>query len=161
MKQNTDTILNLLSKYYSGTSTNDEEDILREYFQSEDIPEEFDTDRRLFVSLNSEAKAPSWLKKSIERRIECKTYSSGRYYRWFTTITAAATIAIALTAGFSILQPQAPSHSEISPEEIRQITAMALNKLASTVEKGCNAVETAETKTIQTTQKAIQSLNSI
>lgn len=161
MKQDINTISNLLSKYYNGLSSENDEKALRKYFRGKDIPEEFDADRRLFVALDKSTNAPGWLKENICRNIDSKTAAAKNHRHWFISLTAAATFAIALTAGFSLLRSPAHSKSEMSPEEIRQMTAMALNKLASTVKKGCNAVETAETKTIQTTRIILDSINSI
>lgn len=161
MKTDIDKIYLLLEKFYDGSATEEEETFLRDFFRSANAPADLEADRRLFAELDRKVAAPAELKENIGRMIDIRAAIGKKRRRSAWIIAAAASLALAITAGMSMFAPRSTPDTEMSPEEIRMHTLMALNKLTGTVEKGCSAIQTAEDKTIETTQKAIQSINSL
>lgn len=161
MNSNYNELRALLEKYYEGATTEQEERLLRNLLRASELPSEFDTDRKLFDSLDATIEAPAWLKKSIERKIDNSPAPILKAPRWTFAVKIAATILLIAAVGIPLLRPGKAGRQELSPEEVREITAMALYKFSSTMEKGYEAIETAENTTFETTDKALNIINSL
>ena len=60
----------LLNKYYEGLTTEQEEQTLKDWLLSEDVPEEFAADRELFLQLQSAATNEPELPDGFSERLE-------------------------------------------------------------------------------------------
>ena len=66
----TDDMKQLLNKYYEGLTTEQEEQTLKDWLLSEDVPEEFAADRELFLQLQSAATNEPELPEGFSERLE-------------------------------------------------------------------------------------------
>ena len=120
------TIQNLLDKYMDGATSNEEEAMLRKYFEEHgnDIPEEWKTYRALFSYigfeqmnlsqiLKEEEKEEDFEKEDIAKEIIEKV-SRTRWLKYFGTSVAAAAIIAFLIVGIQkIAQPQPECYAVI------------------------------------------------
>ena len=131
------TIQDLLDKYMDGATSNEEEAMLRKYFEehSNDIPEEWESYRALFsyigfeqmnlsqILKEEEEKEEDFEKKDIakedferkeEEEISKKEASRSRWLKYFGTSVAAAAIIAFLIVGIQkIAQPQSECYAVI------------------------------------------------
>lgn len=130
------TIQDLLDKYMDGATSNEEEAMLRKYFEEHgnDIPEEWESYRALFSYigfeqmnlsqiLKEEEKEEDFEKKDIakedierkeEEEISKKEASRSRWLKYFGTSVAAAAIIAFLIVGIQkIAQPQPECYAVI------------------------------------------------
>lgn len=123
-------IQNLLDKYMNGATSNEEEAMLRKYFEEHgnDIPEEWESYRALFsyigfeqmnLSQNLKEKEEKEIEKEDiekkeEERISKKKASRSRWLKYFGTSVAAAAIIAFLIVGIQkIAQPQPECYAVI------------------------------------------------
>lgn len=111
------TIQNLLDKYMDGVTSNEEEAMLRKYFEEHgnDIPEEWESYRALFSYIGFEQMNLSRnLKEKEEKEIDKKEASRCRWLKYFGTSVAAAAIIAFLIVGIQkIAQPQPECYAVI------------------------------------------------
>lgn len=163
MNIETEYIKSLLSKYYSSDSTLDEERIIREYFAESDTDPELEADRAVFAAMSTPVEAPESLHAAVERTIderavlEVKRRLRPRYGR---IAAAAAVLVLAITASVHFLGGK-PAQPEMTPEEAREHTVMALTLLTKTVRKGYMAMETSAQTASTTITTAENSLNKL
>ena len=123
-------IQNLLDKYMDGATSNEEEAMLRKYFEEHgnDIPEEWESYRALFSYIGFEQMNLSQIlkeeeekeiekediEKKEEERISKKKASRSRWLKYFGTSVAAAAIIAFLIVGIQkITQPQPECYAVI------------------------------------------------
>lgn len=162
MNIETEYIKSLLSKYYSGDSTLDEERLIREYFAGAATDPELETDRMVFAAMAETVKAPDSLREAVEKHVEqesVKEIKKRLRPRYGRIAAAAAVLLAAVTVSVHYLGR--PSEPTLTPEEAREHTVMALTLLTKTMKKGYTAVEnsarTAST-TIETAENTINKL---
>lgn len=156
MNIETEYIKSLLARYYDGSSALDEERILREYFAGTDTDPALETDRAVFAALAAPASAPAGLRAAVEKAVDTRAAKevSKRLRPHYGRIAAAAAVIVAaISAGVHFFGPQ-PDVQEMTPEEARQHTIMALSLLTNTVREGCEAMETGA----QTTSSSFQAV---
>jgi hypothetical protein len=110
------TIQNLLDKYMDGVTSNEEEAMLRKYFEEHgnDIPEEWESYRALFSYIGFEQMNLSQILKEEEKEIDKKEASRSRWLKYFGTSVAAAAIIAFLIVGIQkIAQPQPECYAVI------------------------------------------------
>ena len=110
------TIQNLLDKYMDGATSNEEEAMLRKYFEEHgnDIPEEWESYRALFSYIGFEQMNLSQILKEEEKEIDKKEASRSRWLKYFGTSVAAAAIIAFLIVGIQkIAQPQPECYAVI------------------------------------------------
>ena len=122
------TIQNLLDKYMDGVTSNEEEAMLRKYFEEHgnDIPEEWESYRALFSYigfeqmnlsqiLKEEEKEEEFEKKDIAKEdIEKKEASRSRWLKYFSASAAAAAVIAFMLVGIQKLtQPQPECYAVI------------------------------------------------
>lgn len=122
-------IQDLLDKYMDGATSNEEEAMLRKYFEehANDIPEEWESYRALFSYIGFEQMNLSQIlkeeekeiekediEKKEEERISKKEASRSRWLKYFGTSVAAAAIIAFLIVGIQkIAQPQPECYAVI------------------------------------------------
>lgn len=151
----------LLDKYFEGETTLEEEAQLRQYFQSEEIPQDLEVYRPLFSYFTEPI--PSYSEKAeakLLQALEAEEQSSDRKEKsanirrmgGLRLWAAAASIALLLSLGFWWIQPAKPaavvaeteSSAEIdwskyeveSPEVAYQNMSKAFNLVANKMEEG-------------------------
>lgn len=110
------TIQNLLDKYMDGATSNEEEAMLRRYFEEHgnDIPEEWESYRALFSYIGLEQMNLSQNLKEEEKKIEKKETSRTVWLKYFgASVAAAAIIAFMLVGIQKIAQPQPECYAVI------------------------------------------------
>ncbi len=160
MNIQTEYIKSLLKKYYAGESTLGEENQLREYFASNDTDPELAPDRAVFAATGADIKAPRSLLEAVERDI----VNAGKSHRRIPCqgrIWAAAAVFAAAVATAVAFLTQKPADNQITPEEAREHTLMALTLLTDTMRKGCDAIELSAKTTDAGMRTAEEKLNGI
>ncbi len=107
MNQNIDDIRVLLDRYYNGDSSPEDLAILTAYFTScNDIPEDMEADRLLFLNINDAMpEIPASLSASIIEAIQKETARAGnrRYLKILRFAAAAAAISVVATVAVRII----------------------------------------------------------
>lgn len=164
MNIQTEYIKSLLAKYYDGSSTSDEERLIREYFAQPDTAPELDTDRAVFAAIAEKTEAPAALREAVVRTIDShavKEIHIERRRPRYGRIAAAAAVLIVAAASILHFTDSGSREPELTPEQAREQTLMALNLLTKTVKKGCMAVETSAQTASSTIQTAENTLNKL
>jgi hypothetical protein len=99
----------ILVKYYQGETSLEEENILKKYFASELVSEEFSVDKELFVALDSNSEDIFVVNTELELTVaigKAKEINSGRakVLRPLITWTAAASVVILVGLGLFLGQ---------------------------------------------------------
>ncbi|MDE6802401.1 MAG: hypothetical protein K2J06_06515 [Muribaculaceae bacterium] len=152
MKYDITHIKQLLDDFYRGETTPAQERELSAYFaETPAVPEELESDRRLFLSL-SEAAIPEGLEESLIKMIDRQSVRSkmSPLRRWAKMVAAVAvvglgvgTIVRTLHHEVAPIAPTADSQyychltgSDLSQEQIEKQTIAAVELLARTLQKG-------------------------
>lgn len=163
MNIETEYIKSLLAKYYAGDSTLNEERIIREYFSESAVDPELETDRAVSAAMTGPVEAPEKLRADIEKAIdgravkEVKRRLRPRYSR---IAAAAAVLVLAIAASVHFLDSK-PAQPEMTPEEAREHTLMALTLLTKTVRKGYSAMDAGAQTASEAITTAENSLNKL
>ena len=87
--------MDLLNKYFEGETSAAEEQELRRFFASEDVPDELKIYKPLFVYINEEIDKQKTIEKASVKRISF----SRRKIFYYTSVAAAACVLIVLSVG--------------------------------------------------------------
>ncbi|TXJ62119.1 hypothetical protein ETF27_06025 [Prevotella brunnea] len=153
---NKDDIKNLIEKFYSGTTTDAEEKLLKLYFSGNDIADELKSEQKLFLALcPSEVSIPDDLQERVERRIDqwnvIDTTARRRVtrigLRWVMGV--AASLLLLFTAGIMIYHHESEAQTSQmetidtyeNPEDAYAETNRALTKFSRSLNKGLEKVE--------------------
>jgi len=138
----------LLAAFYEGKTTEDQEEALKSYFETQDVPEQFHTDRRLFLSFHRVAlcpELPAGLDDKLSRLIDEKAEDdkklmiSGRMRRirrWTGGVAATILLAIGLTFGLQHLQSGSPQDTFTDPAEAYMAAEAALLQVSTALNEG-------------------------
>lgn len=108
----TEKIKLLLNKFYSGTTSKEEEEVLKHFFKNNSVPIDYISDQQLFISLKDEEDTISDLEISslIDNALRNEGYATnfkrGRRIRMFTTLAIAASLALLLGVSMLFTQDQ-------------------------------------------------------
>ncbi len=150
MKQrhNIETIEQLLSAYYEGATTIEDEQTLIEYFTSEtNVPSHLAVDRDIFIALNdvkiNGIDVPEGLEENISATIDSLDMRERMRQRRFNRryiIGIAASLVIAIGIGIHFLANR-PRHNEITdPQLAYNETVRALTLLSEKLNKANNGL---------------------
>lgn len=161
-------IAELLDKYYRGETTLEEERQLKGFFQQEEVPEELQADKDVFLLYTGLAQQPVDLPEGLEERLSA---SIGRWQkesqrrrpwlrpsirRW--SIGIAASLLIAAGMGIYLQKAEPKQHDTFTnPALAYQETQRALQLFATALQKG----EAQMVKAEKTTLKVQQTLENI
>ncbi|HEX9649632.1 MAG TPA: hypothetical protein VGA21_03670 [Cyclobacteriaceae bacterium] len=141
----------LLDRYWSCVSTLEEEEELKKFFNSDEVPERFKEYENLFKYFEAEKKS-SGLGDSFDRELAQRirllkpSNSSGKIF--FNYLKVAAVIAMVLVASFLFRQNLAPENrpdlmgTYEDPQEAYEETKRVLMLVASKLNKGRKYTET-------------------
>lgn len=168
---NTDDITKLrelLERYYAAALSPDEEGRLWQLLSDPGLPEEFLADRKMMEVMSILLPRESFETK-LSQRIDAivSEESGGKHIlrRRFSTImrwgAAAALAALIGVATLTWIMEPITQPTQLSPKETYEQTTMALLIFAEALEKGCNAIEMADSTTADATSKAIDALSTL
>lgn len=156
----TDDMKQLLNKYYEGLTTEQEEQTLKDWLLSEDVPEEFAADRELFLQLQSAATNEPELPEGFSERLEAlidseaqceepqKSSRQSAIRRMFIAVGSVAAACLVFFIAFNHVSEKSQAANYIvevkDPVLAREYTVMALNKFSDAFNKGYDGLEKAE-----------------
>lgn len=150
----------LLNKYYEGLTTEQEEQTLKDWLLSEDVPEEFAADRELFLQLQSAATNEPELPGGFSERLEAlidseaqreelqKSSRQSAIRKMFIAVGSVAAACLVFFIAFNHVSEKSQAANYIvevkDPVLAREYTVMALNKFRDALNKGYEGLEKAE-----------------
>ena len=141
----TDDMKQLLNKYYEGLTTEQEEQTLKDWLLSEDVPEEFAADRELFLQLQSAATNEPELPEGFSERLEAL---QSAIRKMFIAAGSVAAACLVFFIAFNHVSEKSQAANYIvevkDPVLAREYTVMALNKFSDAFNKGYDGLEKAE-----------------
>lgn len=161
----TNNIKILLERYYNGETTQQEEQQIKEFFATGDVPEEMLADKRMFDELSSagEPEVPSYLDDKISRTIdaEAKKHRTVRL-RLLGGVAAMLCIIFSLNA-FLSRQEAVPTAKDTckTPEEAAIQTQRAILAFSDALKKGSVGIDKAEKTTEEVNKKLIEHLKNL
>lgn len=147
----------VLVEFYEGRTTEEQEEMLRLFFEAEQVPVHLEADRRIFLSFRSpaEPEIPEGLEGKLiqridaERKKESAMIASGREYtirRWWGGVAAAVLFCLAFGYGISLWQQggRGPKDTFTDPKEAFTAIQLALIEVSSNLNSGLDQL--AETR---------------
>lgn len=158
---NQEEIRQLLEKYYSGESTLDEENTLREFFRRDDIPAEFMDEQAVFSFYDDRREIPE-PSAGFEERILSAIDGSERKYakrKLYTIMSGiAATIMIVAGSYFFFFNEQPLEDTYSDPEIAYAETMKILYDVSARLNKGTKSLGKIRLMESET-QKGLEKLN--
>lgn len=160
-----DNIKTLLQRYYDGDTSEHEEQQLKEFFMSNDVPEEMMADKKMFMELMSlgEPSIPEDLDDKISIAIDNKA-KKHRVMRLRILGSIAAMLCIIFSVNTYLSKEEvvlSPKDTCKTPEEAAVQTQRALIAFSQALNKGKNQIEKAEKKTEEVNKKLIEQLKKL
>ena len=165
----------LLAEFYEGNTNEQEEELLKEAFRTEEVPEHLQKDKKLFLSFfpgEVVDKVPAGLEDKLSRMIDEKAEEEQRFFhrnkakrnwRWIGGI--AATILVLVGVGYGItnmgedMRPPTPQDTFSDPEAAYKALQATLIEVSANLNKGIEQIEETRidvTKVNQEVRKEIQ-----
>lgn len=165
----------LLARFYEGNTSEQEEELLKETFVTEEVPERLLKDKELFLSLFSdevEEEVPAGLEERLSRMIDEKAEEEQRFFhrnkakrnwRWIGGI--AATVLLLVGIGYGLMdrvgemRPPTPRDTFSDPEAAYKALQATLLEVSANLNKGIEQVEETQldvTNVNQEVRKEIQ-----
>jgi hypothetical protein len=146
---NTQEIVRLLEKYYNGESSEEEETILKRFFEGEDIPSELETEKVLFnfyaASASDKIPLPSpGLEKRIISAIDVsdkKIITPARRQTLIMVMSAAAGLLILVGSYFILTRSIEPKDTFSDPQIAYSQAVKILYDVSSQINRGTSALD--------------------
>ncbi len=148
----------LLNTYYEGNTTEQEEEILKEYFATHPVPEHLEQDKKLFLCFRNEEKekVPAGLEDKLAWLIDRKEEEELRFFqrnkakrnwRWIGGIAATFVLLVAIGYGTDILSPCpiAPEDTYENPQEAYEMLQSTLIEVSAQLNQGIDQVSQTRT----------------
>ena len=148
----------LLAEFYEGNTDEREEELLKEAFRNEEVPERLQKDKRLFLGcFPGEAEAvPAGLEERLSRLIDEKAEEERRFFRrnkarrnWRWIGGVAATVLLLAGVGYGIMKPgeemrpPTPLDTFSDPEAAYKALQATLLEVSANLNEGIEQVEEA------------------
>ena len=155
----TEDIKRLLDRYYDGTTTEEEENTLRTYFNGSDIDASIREESVIFTALqSSEYPVPTGMEGRLSRQIsqwnslEVATQRTIRHINLRWVVGIAASMLLLLATGAIVYQnennsPQTEQDTYTNAKDAYAETSKALMKFSKSLNKGIEATENVTNKT--------------
>ena len=155
----TEDIKRLLDRYYDGTTTEEEEEALRTYFNGSDIDASLREESVIFTALqSSECPVPTGMEGHLSRQIsqwnniEVATQRTIRHINLRWVVGIAASLLLLFATGAIVYQnenksPQTEQDTYTNAKDAYAETSKALMKFSKTLNKGIDATENITNKT--------------
>lgn len=164
----------LLAKFYKGNTTEQEEEMLKGAFRSENIPEHLQADKRLFLSFCScevVEDVPAGLEDKLSRMIDEKAEEEQRFFRrnksqrnWRWIGGIAATILLLIGIGYGItnlgkdMRPPTPLDTFSDPEAAYMALQATLMEVSTNLNQGIEQVEETQMDVTKVNQKVCKEI---
>ena len=152
----------LLAEFYEGNTNEQEEELLKEAFRTEEVPEHLQKDKKLFLSF-----FPGEVVDNVPAGLEEQRFfhrnKAKRNWRWIGGI--AATILVLVGVGYGItnmgedMRPPTPQDTFSDPEAAYKALQATLIEVSANLNKGIEQIEETRidvTKVNQEVRKEIQ-----
>ena len=155
----TEDIKRLLDRYYDGTTTEEEEEALRTYFNGSDIDASLREESVIFTALqSSECPVPTGMEGRLSRQIsqwntlEVTNRRAIRHINLRWVVGIAASLLLLLATGAIVYQnennsPQTEQDTYTNTKDAYAETSKALMKFSKSLNKGIEAAENVTNKT--------------
>ena len=155
----TEDIKRLLDRYYDGTTTEEEENTLRTYFNGSDIDASLREESVIFTALqSSECPVPTGMEGHLSRQIsqwnniEVATQRTIRHINLRWVVGIAASLLLLFATGAIVYQnennsPQTEQDTYTNAKDAYAETSKALMKFSKSLNKGIEAAENVTNKT--------------
>lgn len=155
----TEDIKRLLDRYYDGTTTEEEENTLRTYFNGSDIDASLREESVFFTALqSSECPVPTGMEERLSRQIsqwnslEVATQRTIRHINLRWVVGIAASLLLLFATGAIVYQnennsPQTEQDTYTNAKDAYAETSKALMKFSKSLNKGIEAAENVTNKT--------------
>lgn len=148
----------LLAKFYDGDTDESQEEALRDYFRTAEVPEHLLKDKDLFLSLyqtaDRDVEVPAGLEDKLSLLIDEKAEEEQRFFRpnkskrnwrWVGGIAATVLLLIGIGYGIDKLEddvcPPTPQDTFSDPEEAYRVLQATLLEISTNLNSGLNEVK--------------------
>lgn len=147
----------LLAAFYEGNTNEQEEELLKEAFRTEEVPQHLQKDRKIFLSFFCQemvVDVPAGLEDRLSRMIDEQAEEEQRFFhrnkskrnwRWIGGI--AATVLLLLGIGYGVtgigrdMCPPTPQDTFSDPEAAYKVLQATLMEVSTNLNKGVEQVE--------------------
>ncbi|NDV57105.1 hypothetical protein [Bacteroides sp. 519] len=137
----------LLEEFYEGKTTEEQEEALREYFETEEVPEQFKLDQKIFVDYGKVTKVdvPLGLESKLIKLIDEKAAEEKRFmvknktvFNWkrVGSIAAGVLLIVGLAYGIMHLRNGHPKDTFTNPQDAYEAMQAALYEISSNLNDG-------------------------
>lgn len=132
----------LLERFYDGQTTEEEENILRSYFDSDEVASELETEKAFFNQLPMTDGLEQRLSNHIDELARKEKPARQTSIRWIAGIAASVLLLVSAGLYFGTNRPD-PFYQDTydTPEEAYATTEKAITLLATNVNKGLKSIE--------------------
>lgn len=143
----------LLSRYYDGLTTEQEEEKLTQAFRSEDnLPADLQAERALFLSLHVESVAdisvPDALETELAALIDHKASAFRRHWLWWGSVAASLLLLIGLGFGIAEMRQEVrgatPQDTFTNPEDAHRALQAIFTEMSRTWNEGMEQLEASQ-----------------
>lgn len=148
----------LLAEFYEGTTTESQEEALKDYFKTTVVPEHLLKDKEFFLSLYCDAdedvEIPAKLEDKLSLLIDEKAEEERRFFRpnksrrnWRWIGGIAATLLLIISLGYGVehlgknVCPPTPQDTFTDPEEAYRVLQATLLEISANLNNGFNEVK--------------------
>lgn len=141
----------LLSLFYEGSTTEKQEEELKEYFQIQDVPNHLQRDKNLFRNFQEDpfVEIPPGLESQLSRMIDDKEKEEMQFFRknrakhnwrWISSVAASVVLLLGVSYGIfsyqDAMQPHAPKDTFSNPEDAYKVLQTTLLEVSTDLNKG-------------------------
>lgn len=141
-------IKELLAEFYEGRTTEEQEEVLREYFETQDVPEYLLTDKNLFLSFReiTGTELPTGLEDKLIRLIDEKAAEEKRFmvenktrinWKWIGSVAASLLLIFGLGYGtFQLHTYSKPEDTFSDPQDAFRTVQAVLIEISANLNDG-------------------------
>lgn len=143
----------LIADYYEGTTTENQEEALRRYFETQEVPEHLQKEKKLFLSFleDGDVEIPSGLEDKLIRMIDEKGEEEKRFFRrnkakrnwkWVGSIAASLLLLFGVSYGITnhMNGIEKPQDTFNNPQEAYKVLQATLIEVSTDLNSGINQV---------------------
>lgn len=145
----------LLDEFYEGNTTEKQEEALRYYFETQEVPEHLRNEKELFLSFRQDdcVEVPAGLEDKLNRMINEKEEEARRFFRrnksqrnwrWVGGIAASLLLLFGIGYGISNYQSnhmEQPQDTFSNPQDAYKVLQATLIEVSTDLNSGINQVK--------------------
>lgn len=145
----------LLDEFYEGNATEKQEEALRYYFETQEVPEHLRNEKELFLSFRQDdcVEVPAGLEDKLNRMINEKEEEARRFFRrnksqrnwrWVGGIAASLLLLFGIGYGISNYQSnhmEQPQDTFSNPQDAYKVLQATLIEVSADLNSGINQVK--------------------